>query len=75
MRHRPSPRSSWAVSVSTPRIRPDFGGAGLGELLHGPAAEVEMHVSRFEQVVCDFHLVGDGADDVRADVAPVVECL
>lgn len=50
-----------------------FDCASLGELLDGAAGEVKMHVSRFKQVVCDFHLIGDGAYDVRTHVAPVVE--
>ena len=32
-----------------------------------------MYVGGFEQVMGDFHFVGDGADDVGADVAFVVE--
>lgn len=47
--------------------------ARLGQLLHGTACKVQVHEGRFEQVVRDFHLVGDRADDVGADVAAVVE--
>ena len=35
--------------------------------------EVEMNICGFKEVVGDFHLVGDWADDVGADVAFVVE--
>ncbi len=34
-----------------------------------------MHVCGFEKVVCDFHFIGDRANDVGADVALVVEGL
>ena len=50
--------------------------AGLGFYpIERPAREVEVHVCRFEEVVCDVHLVRDGPDDVRADVSLVVEGL
>lgn len=56
------------------RVRRGGSGAGVrGELLGRPAREVEVHGRGFEQVVGDFVLVVDGADDVRADVALVVE--
>lgn len=79
VRHRPSPcsRCRLAIPISTTGVLPEgsatFGCASLGDLLKGAAGEVEMHVSRLEQVVCDFHLIGDGTDDVRTYVAPVVE--
>lgn len=58
------------------RIAGGGGGAGgLGELLGRAAREVEVHGRGFEEVVGDFVLVVDGADDVRADVAFVVEGL
>ena len=43
---------------------------GSGE---GPAGEVEMDICRFEEVVRDFVLVGQGRQHVRADVALAVE--
>lgn len=48
----------------------------IGFLLHRrevALGEVEVNISGFEEVVGDFHLVGDWADDVGADVAFVVE--
>ena len=48
-----------------------FDGGGV----EGPAREVEVHVRGFEEVLGDLHFVGDGADDVGADVAFVVEGL
>ena len=49
-------------------------GFGLwGGLFEGTAREVEVHVCGFEEVVGDFHFIDDGADDVGADVAFVVE--
>lgn len=56
------------------RVRSGGRGAGVrGKLLGRPAREVEVHGRGFEEVVGDFVLVVDGADDVRADVAFVVE--
>ena len=48
----------------------------IGFLLHRrevALGEVEVNISGLEEVVGDFHLVGDWADDVGADVAFVVE--
>jgi len=44
-------------------------------LIEGPARKIEVHVCGFEKVVCDFHFIGDRANDVGADVALVVEGL